>query len=143
MEDTAGNTGLSLQVAINYGARLKLLTLCVKSLQRLPLAKLVQKISVKEMISNHLYTSGMPDPGLLIRTGGEMRLSNYLLWQSAYTEIFVTPGNFVVLLLKNVPKELKRPSQCSKTTKAGPSSGTPKNLRAWPTRPAANPGLRF
>jgi undecaprenyl diphosphate synthase len=91
MEDTAGNTGLSLQVAINYGARLEITDAVRKIAAEVASGKISPEDISEEMISNHLYTSGMPDPGLLIRTGGEMRLSNYLLWQSAYTEIFVTP----------------------------------------------------
>lgn len=91
MEDTAGNTGLSLQVAINYGARLEITDAVRKIAADAAAGKISPEDISEEMISNHLYTSGMPDPGLLIRTGGEMRLSNYLLWQSVYTEIFVTP----------------------------------------------------
>jgi len=91
MQKTAGNTGLSLQVAINYGARLEI-TDAVKALARqVKAGKLSPDDITEEMISNHLYTAGIPDPELLIRTGGEMRLSNYLLWQSAYTELYVTP----------------------------------------------------
>jgi len=91
MQKTAGNTGLRLQVAINYGARLEI-TDAVKELAELVKAgKLDPQDITEELIADHLYTSGIPDPELLIRTGGEMRLSNYLLWQSAYTELFVTP----------------------------------------------------
>ncbi len=91
MEKTKNNTGLNLQVAVNYGARVEI-TDAVRSI-----ATLVQKGELKpeeiteELVASHLYTSGIPDPGLLIRTGGDMRLSNYLLWQAAYTEIFVSP----------------------------------------------------
>jgi undecaprenyl diphosphate synthase len=80
-----------LQVAINYGARLEITDAVRKIAAEVASGKISPEDISEEMISNHLYTSGMPDPGLLIRTGGEMRLSNYLLWQSAYTEIFVTP----------------------------------------------------
>lgn len=91
MEDTAGNTGLSLQVAINYGARLEITDAVRKIAADVAAGRIKPEEISEEMISSNLYTSGIPDPGLLIRTGGEMRLSNYLLWQSAYTEIFVTP----------------------------------------------------
>jgi undecaprenyl diphosphate synthase len=91
MQKTAGNTGLSLQVAINYGARLEI-TDAVKQLAQQVKAGLLQPEDItEEHISQHLYTAGIPDPDMLIRTGGEMRLSNYLLWQSAYTELYVTP----------------------------------------------------
>jgi undecaprenyl diphosphate synthase len=91
MDKTAGNTGLSLQVAINYGSRLELTDAMKKLAILVQVGKLKPEDITEEMIASHLYTAGMPDPALLIRTGGEMRLSNYLLWQSAYTELFVTP----------------------------------------------------
>lgn len=90
MEKTAENTGLNLQVALNYGSRLEL-TEATKSI-----ANAVQAGTLKvdqitpDLISQYLYTKDLPDPDLMIRTGGEMRLSNYLLWQSAYTELYVT-----------------------------------------------------
>ncbi len=90
METTQNNTGLNLQVGINYGSRDEI-TAAVKHI-----AKDIQnnKINVDDidsaLISDYLYTSNVPDPDLLIRTGGEYRLSNYLLWQAAYSEIYVT-----------------------------------------------------
>jgi undecaprenyl diphosphate synthase len=91
MAKMAHNTGLSLQVAINYGSRLEI-TDAVKELAVQVKAGLLKPEEItEELISRHLYTRDIPDPELLIRTGGEMRLSNYLLWQSAYTELYVTP----------------------------------------------------
>ena len=91
MQKTAENTGLSLQVAINYGGRLEI-TDAVKELAEQVKAGTLEPQDITEsLIGKHLYTRGMPDPELLIRTGGEMRLSNYLLWQSAYTELYITP----------------------------------------------------
>lgn len=91
MESTAANTGLNLQVAVNYGARVEI-TDAMRAIARLVAEGKLQPEEINEsLISSHLYTSGIPDPGLLIRTGGDMRLSNYLLWQAAYTEIFVSP----------------------------------------------------
>lgn len=90
MDKTADNAGLNLQVALNYGSRLEL-TEATKSI-----ANAVQAGTLKvdqitpDLISQYLYTKDLPDPDLMIRTGGEMRLSNYLLWQSAYTELYVT-----------------------------------------------------
>lgn len=88
-EKTAANTGLNLQVAINYGSRLEI----TEALKKIAKDAVAGKISVdaidEELVSSYLYTSAIPDPELLIRTGGEMRLSNYLLWQSAYTEIYI------------------------------------------------------
>ncbi|MCA9819133.1 MAG: di-trans,poly-cis-decaprenylcistransferase, partial [Cyanobacteria bacterium HKST-UBA01] len=84
------NTGLNLQVAINYGSRLEL-TQAARAIAMDVKRGLVDPESIDEnMLSRYLYTADLPDPELLIRTGGEMRLSNYLLWQSAYTEFYVT-----------------------------------------------------
>jgi undecaprenyl diphosphate synthase len=89
-EATQRNTGTVLTLALNYGARSEL----VDAFKRLH-AEIQQKhIRLDDLteqdIQRHLYTAHMPDPDLLIRTSGEMRISNYLLWQIAYTEIFVT-----------------------------------------------------
>lgn len=84
------NTGMRLCLAVNYGSRAEL-TDAAKSI-----ATAVQngKLSIDEIdediVADHLYTAGMPDPDLLIRTAGEMRVSNYLLWQISYSEIWVT-----------------------------------------------------
>jgi len=90
VESTRNNTGLSLQVAINYGSR-KELTEAMKKISLDVLAGKIQpNLITEELINSYLYTGTLPDPELLIRTGGEMRLSNFLLWQSAYTELYVT-----------------------------------------------------
>jgi undecaprenyl diphosphate synthase len=89
-EATARNTGTTLTLALNYGGRSEI----VDAFRGLA-AEMERKHQspariTEEDIHRHLYTAHMPDPDLLIRTSGEMRLSNYLLWQVAYTEIFVT-----------------------------------------------------
>ncbi|MCX4274204.1 MAG: isoprenyl transferase [Candidatus Gastranaerophilales bacterium] len=83
---TKDNTGVNLQIAINYGARNELVN-AVKELVKDNIAP--DKID-EETLKNYLYTKNIPDPDLLIRTGGEMRVSNYLLWQIAYSEIYIT-----------------------------------------------------
>jgi undecaprenyl diphosphate synthase len=87
---TKDNTGMLLNVALNYSGRAEI----VDTFNRL-LREFKQnghKNSVdEELISQSLYTSGVPDPDLLIRTSGEMRISNFLLWQIAYSEIYITP----------------------------------------------------
>ncbi len=90
MSLTAANSGLNLQIALNYGSRLEMVEAFKEIAREIQAAKIGIEDITPDMVSAHLYTRGIPDPDLIIRTGGEMRLSNYLLWQSAYTEIYVT-----------------------------------------------------
>ena len=90
MEKTRNNKGLSLQVAINYGSRQELATAAKRMAEDVKKGLVDPEEVDENLLSRYLYTSEIPDPELLIRTGGEMRLSNYLLWQSAYTEFYVT-----------------------------------------------------
>jgi undecaprenyl diphosphate synthase len=90
MEQTAGNTGMKLAVALNYGGRAELVDAFNRILDRVRNDGLADASIDEELISQHLYTAGLPDPDLLIRTSGEMRVSNFLLWQIAYAEIYVT-----------------------------------------------------
>ncbi|MBZ5565311.1 MAG: isoprenyl transferase [Acidobacteriia bacterium] len=88
LERTAQNTGLRLTLALNYGARAELLD-AVRDL--VTHAKQNGALAIDEAaLREHLYTRDLPDPDLLIRTSGELRLSNFLLWQVAYSEIWVT-----------------------------------------------------
>jgi undecaprenyl diphosphate synthase len=90
MEQTADNTGMKLAVALNYGGRAELVDAFNRILDRVRNNGLANARIDEELISQHLYTAGLPDPDLLIRTSGEMRVSNFLLWQIAYAEIYVT-----------------------------------------------------
>lgn len=90
MEQTAENTGMKLAVALNYGGRAELVDAFNQILDRVRSNGLAGTPVDEELISRHLYTAGLPDPDLLIRTSGEMRVSNFLLWQIAYAEIYVT-----------------------------------------------------
>ncbi len=91
IKKTENNTGLNLNLALNYGSRQEIL-MAVKAIGTEVAAGELQISDINDtIISNHLYTADIPDPDLLIRTSGEFRLSNFLLWQLAYTEIFVTP----------------------------------------------------
>ena len=89
VEKTAGNKGMVLCVALNYGGRAEIVDAMNAVLAEHNGHGLRNKVT-EEQLSRHLYTEGLPDPDLLIRTSGEMRVSNFLLWQIAYAEIFVT-----------------------------------------------------
>ena len=89
-ETTERNTGTTLTLALNYGGRSEMVDAFRGLAAEMKLKNLSPDRITEEDIHRHLYTAHMPDPDLLIRTSGEMRISNYLLWQIAYTEIFVT-----------------------------------------------------
>ncbi len=89
-EATARNTGTTLTLALKYGGRSELVDAFRSLAAEMRQKNLNPERITEQDIHRHLYTVHMPDPDLLIRTSGEMRLSNYLLWQIAYTEIFVT-----------------------------------------------------
>jgi undecaprenyl diphosphate synthase len=89
-EATAHNTGTTLTLALNYGGRSEIVDAFRSLAAEMKITHTSLDRITEEDIQRHLYTAHMPDPDLLIRTSGEMRLSNYLLWQVAYTEIFVT-----------------------------------------------------
>jgi undecaprenyl diphosphate synthase len=89
-EETAANTGTTLTLALNYGSRSELVDAFRSLYAELKHGHGSADRITEQDIHRHLYTAHMPDPDLLIRTSGEMRLSNFLLWQSAYTEIYVT-----------------------------------------------------
>ena len=89
-EATARNTGTTLTLALNYGGRSEIVDAFLALASEVKFKHLDPQRVTEEDIHRHLYTAHMPDPDLLIRTSGEMRISNYLLWQIAYTEIYVT-----------------------------------------------------
>jgi undecaprenyl diphosphate synthase len=93
-ELTGENTGMVLSVALNYGGRSEIVDACRAAAQKvLSNGANIEKIT-EETIGENLYTRGLPEVDLLIRTSGEMRISNFLLWQLAYSEIHVTPTLF-------------------------------------------------
>lgn len=85
-ELTKNNTGVHLQIAFNYGSRTEI----VQAVQNIVEKGYSKEEITEDLITKELYTSNIPNPDLLIRTGGEMRISNYLLWQIAYSEFYVT-----------------------------------------------------
>lgn len=86
---TKNNTGVHLQIAFNYGARDEIITATKKIAMNIKSGELTPDNITEQVFQSYLYTANMPDPDLLIRTGGEMRVSNYLLWQIAYSEVLV------------------------------------------------------
>ena len=89
-EATASNTGMILSIALNYGGRAELVDAVNAILASRLNSRSADSPVTEDEISQRLYTADLPDPDLLIRTSGEMRVSNFLLWQIAYAEIFVT-----------------------------------------------------
>lgn len=90
-EASKNNTGLHFQIALNYGSRDEI-TRAVKSVAgKVAAGELSAEDVTEEVIANELDTAGIPDPDLMIRTSGEQRISNYLLWQLAYAEFYFTP----------------------------------------------------
>jgi undecaprenyl diphosphate synthase len=106
MRLTEKNDGMLLNLALSYGSRAELVKMVREIAQGAKNGDIDPEAVSPEMISDHLYTKGMPDPDLMIRTSGEMRISNFLLWQIAYAEIAITktlwpdftPDEFVQIL---------------------------------------------
>ncbi len=90
LELTGGNEAMTLNLALSYGSREELTRAVQKIAAKLASKQLNPEDITEDLISAHLYTSGMPDPDLIIRTSGEYRLSNFLLWQAAYSELYIT-----------------------------------------------------
>jgi undecaprenyl diphosphate synthase len=91
IEKTASNKDMVLTLALSYGGRQEIVDAVRDIATGIEGGRLSAKELSEQLISNSLYTAGMPDPDLLIRTSGEYRISNFLLWQIAYTEIYITP----------------------------------------------------
>lgn len=90
VEVTRDNTAMTLNLAVNYGSREEIIETMRKLAQEVREGRLEPQDIDSADIERHLYTAGQPEPDLLIRTSGELRMSNFLLWQSAYTEFFFT-----------------------------------------------------
>ncbi|MBI1746001.1 MAG: isoprenyl transferase [Acidobacteria bacterium] len=89
--ETSQNNGMIMNIALNYGGRAELVDAFQSIMRQVAQNGHRDTVITEQLISDHLYTSGLDDPDLLIRTSGEMRISNFLLWQIAYAEIWMTP----------------------------------------------------
>jgi undecaprenyl diphosphate synthase len=89
MNETRNNTDMILNLALSYGSRAEIVEAVQELAQEVKSGRLLSTDINEELISSRLFTAGMPDPDILIRTSGELRLSNFLLWQSAYSELYV------------------------------------------------------
>ena len=90
LDETAQNTGMTFALAVNYGSRAELTRAAVLLANQIAEGSVSADSLTPADLEKNLYTAGLPDPDLLIRTSGELRLSNYLLWQLAYSELYVT-----------------------------------------------------
>ena len=90
LDETAQNTGMTFALAVNYGSRAELTRAAVLLAHQIAEGSVSADSVTPADLEKNLYTAGLPDPDLLIRTSGELRLSNYLLWQLAYSELYVT-----------------------------------------------------
>lgn len=90
IERTAGCTAMTLNLALSYGSRSEIIHAVRQLTARCVAGELTVDDLTEQLLSDHLYTAGQPDPDLFIRTGGENRLSNFLLWQSSYAELYFT-----------------------------------------------------
>jgi undecaprenyl diphosphate synthase len=91
MAATRDNRGMNLILALSYGSRTEIVDMVQAVAEKVSRGRIDPKAITAETIADHLYTREIPDPDILIRTSGEMRISNFLLWQIAYAEIFITP----------------------------------------------------
>ncbi len=91
IDTTSKNSGMQLNLAISYGGRQEIVDACRAIAAEVKAGTLSLEAIDEKVFSQNLYLQGAPDPDLVIRTGGEFRLSNYLLWQAAYSEFYVTP----------------------------------------------------
>jgi len=107
LAQTAENDGLQLNLALNYGSRAEITDAVRAIAEKVALGEMSPRDIGEQTISDHLYTAGMPDPDVLVRTAGEMRVSNYLLWQISYAELVVSQVLWPDFTLADLHKTLK------------------------------------
>lgn len=103
---TAGNTGMMLTLALSYGGRQELSAAAARMARDVLAGKLAPEAVTTDIFGHYLDTGGLPDPDFLIRTSGEMRISNFLLWQLAYTELYFTETNWPDFTINELHKAL-------------------------------------
>jgi undecaprenyl diphosphate synthase len=135
VEQTKHNSGTTLTLALNYGARTELVDSVRALCEEVKRGEIRPDQITERDIHRHLYTAHMPDPDLLIRTSGEMRISNFLLWQIAYTEIFVTDrlwpdfrGIHMLEAIEDFQRRERRYGGLSDGTESDDVSNLPANL---------------
>jgi len=124
------NTGLTLILALSYSSRRELTDAVRRIAIRVKTGELKEEDINEKVVSSHLYTAAVPDPDLLVRTSGELRVSNFLLWQLAYTEIYVTD----VLWPDFRRTALMKPCWPSRNANADLAESANKSLRPVPSR---------
>ena len=106
INQTAGNTGMVLTLALSYGGRQELSAAAARMARDVVAGKVAPEKITTELFGTYLDTGGLPDPDFLIRTSGEMRISNFLLWQLAYTELYFTETNWPDFTINELHKAL-------------------------------------
>ncbi len=108
VESSKNNTGLNFQIAINYGSRDEIVRAVRRIAQDCRDGKLAAEEITEDRFASYLDTAGVPDPDLLIRTSGELRLSNYLMWQLAYTEFYFTEVPWPAFTKEDLQKAIEK-----------------------------------